>query len=321
MLHTRKPTRHVAWRWETAFFQDTTQREESSCTWLWAHTSAHRSFWSVFLNSSWLEDCSRNRSEEMAPSSWSKNGYIKRYIYIWRDRISYLNWTRLYSKMLHFLVNRGPSSFIFHGWLRNGKLHVPQLQIIRWEVENRSPAVQAVRPKPLPIWKSVAVCPFGCFTSFFSWEFWVSDCPPSCSPEGDMGFVFFSILPALGCPMLSLFASFVHVHLPKYGGSIWWWWSWTLKTDCVHWNLNSLRWPWWDLWSCASSLLCSPWRQGELCCQDLPSLFLGLAELESQCIAEVSTHVELTEVDVTLAKIEEIDNHFIAWTSSVLVPW
>ena len=87
MLHTRKPTRHVAWRWETAFFQDTTQREESSCTWLWAHTSAHRSFWSVFLNSSWLEDCSRNRSEEMAPSSWSKNGYIKRYIYIWRENI------------------------------------------------------------------------------------------------------------------------------------------------------------------------------------------------------------------------------------------
>lgn len=26
-------------------------------------------------------------------------------------------------------------------------------------------------------------------------------------------------------------------------------------------------------------------------------------------------------MDVTLAKIEEIDNHFIAWSSSVLVPW
>ena len=25
-------------------------------------------------------------------------------------------------------------------------------------------------------------------------------------------------------------------------------------------------------------------------------------------------------MDVTLAKIEEIENHFIAWTSSVLVP-
>ena len=94
MLHTRKPTRHVAWRWETAFFQDTTQREESSSTWLWAHTSAHHSFWSVFLNSSWLEDCSRNRSEEMAPSSWSKNGYIKRYIYI-SEETEYLTWTEL----------------------------------------------------------------------------------------------------------------------------------------------------------------------------------------------------------------------------------
>ena len=290
MLHTRKPTRHVAWRWETAFFQDTTQKEESSCTWLWAHTSAHCSFWSVFwIAVGWkivVETGTRKWHQVHGPRTtilryiYNIYNYIYNYIYI-SEETEYLTWTELdYTpKCFTSLSIEDPAvSFSMGDW---GTANCMSLSCKLFDEKLKTV------PQLCKLWDP-SLCPFGNQLLFAHLVVSLRSFP------GNFGFlialpvaalVFFSILPALGCPMLSLFASFVHVHLPKYGGRIWWWWSWTLKslkTDCVHWNLNSLlRWPWWDLWSCASSRLCSPWRRGELCCQDLPSLFLGLAELES----------------------------------------